>query len=213
MTSAALASWRESATPNGEAPPQYPSDLLALSIGAFLPPSGKISRLHAELTATAGAELDLVPAASLHFTMLAVTRQIFPNRDALGPLAAIVSQTINGILTSENVTWRETRVLPMKNALVLAGYPDDAGVKLRDRLARALLQSPAGSAVQERYAGFPIPPMIWHATLARSRTAPRLPEAAQAVFHRWRHESLGDFQLGPFKLHAASFDWSTAVPF
>jgi hypothetical protein len=101
----------------------------------------------------------------------------------------------------------DLRLVPTRNALLLAGIPDMESLRIRKTITEEVLHSRWEPLIRERYKGFPIPPLIWHTTLMRSRRE-YLPESARQLFRDNRHAHFADIQIGFPILAAVTYNWS-----
>jgi hypothetical protein len=204
-----LRQWHTSAAP-GEAR-QSPADAnkVGVSTGCFLTPVGPLAALHAALLQAADADetLDVVPRRSLHVTFLALATAVY-DHPAEVP-AALDSAVAAYHAHLQGVSFRLTRLrlLPLPNALLLAGVPDAATLAARRAFAAALMAGPCRPFLEQRYAGYDIPPRIWHTTLVRCRT-PLAAPAVRSLYHTYRDAPLAPVDLGRPLLAYASYNWS-----
>lgn len=185
---------------------------LGVSSGRNFMPTGKLQRLHGELLQLASADslLDVVPAHGLHFTFLALAWDHFESADEvpaeLQTLVPIFKETVARL----NFRVCDLRLVPLKGALLLAGLPDAQTHATREQLARRVLQSPWRPHLEARYAGFPIPPLIWHITLARY-AAEYAPQPLRDLYHHYSTTSFGDLELGEPQIGMINYNWTRKI--
>ena len=208
MTARGLAAWA-SAPSAGERIPADPlRKRLGVTSGRLFAPSGALVDLHAALVslATEDADVDVVPANSLHFTFLALAWDHYasaaevPNTSQLRPLFAARTRDVPFRL-------EQLRLVAIPGALLLAGIPDHASATARAGLAADLMAADWAPHIAERYRGYPFPPRIWHTTLARSRRQFATP-GMRALFAEYRDSAFDDLALGPPWLVAANYNWA-----
>lgn len=208
MTARGLDAW----TREPEAGERVPADplrkRLGVSSGRTFVATGALSRLHAGLLALAeiDRDVDVVPAATLHFTFLALAWDHYAS-------AADVPSTVELRLHFDTHTRAvpfavsKIRLVAIPGALLLAGIPDPASAAARADLAADLMAADWAPHIAERYRGYPFPPKIWHTTLARSRRQRATP-GMRALFAEYRHSTFDDLALGPPWLVAANYNWT-----
>lgn len=209
MTQQTLQAW--AAHPGiGPLQPSYPNrQQLGVSSGRSFAPSGALKQLHEELLQLAEADslYDVVPAHGLHFTFLALAWDHFASVDALPPeiheLVPLFKTTVAGL----NFTVTDLRLVPLKGALLLAGLPDPQSYAVRQQLAARVLQSAWRPYLEARYAGFPIPPLIWHITLVRY-AAEYAPQSLRDLYQRYRTTAFVDLQLGQPQIGVINYNWT-----
>lgn len=212
MTARALEAWARGPDAGERIPADPLRTRLGVSSGRTFAATGALARLHADLLAlSAGdADVDVVPAASLHFTFLALAWDHYasadkvPNTSQLRPLFAARAWNIPFALT-------QIRLVAIPGALLLAGIPDPVSAAARAGLAADLMAADWAPHITERYRGYPFPPRIWHTTLARSRRQRATP-GMRALFAEYRDSAFDDLALGPPWLVAANYNWTMMEP-
>lgn len=204
-----LRKWRSH--PSVGYPIEFPYDrfLLAIAIGQYFEPCPVLSSLFAELREIArdDATVEVPDPSWLHMTFLALSPHRY--RDSTDyPETLDIVKNLHARYALR-IDWRvnDLRLVPTKNTLLLAGLPDVDSLKIRNTIAEELLKSRWESLIRERYEGFPIPPVIWHTTLMRSRSE-YLPESARQLFMGNRHVRFADMYLGAPLLAAVTYNWS-----
>lgn len=207
--SSALQIWSEHPDAGAALPADIRRAKLGVSSGCLFTAVGEIALVHARLTELARDDprLEVVPAASLHFTFLALAWDRYTDVSDIPSEIAHVKVAFAHATRDLNFTVRALRLLPLKNALVLAGLPDDATRAARDRFAADVLASPWRRLIEQRYAGVDIPPRFWHTTLARC-SSERLPPAARRAYFDFAGADLGALSLGKPRLAAVNSTWS-----
>lgn len=212
MTQQTLQAW--TAHPGiGETQPAYPyKHQLGVSSGRPFSPNGMLKQLHDKLCQLAEADplYDVVPTHGLHFTFLALAWDRFNAIEEVPPeineLVPLFKATVAGL----NFTVSDLRLVPLKNALLLAGLPDVQTYAIRQQLAQRLLQSAWRPYLEARYAGFPIPPLIWHITLVRYG-AEYAPQPLRDLYQRYRRTSFGSLTLGEPQIGVINYNWTTRI--
>lgn len=182
---------------------------LGVSSGRNFTPTGELQKLHSKLLQLSEKDplLDVVPAQGLHFTFLALAWDHFASVDEMPPeineLVPIFKETVAGL----NFRVCDLRLVPLKGALLLAGIPDAATHATRQKLAQRVLASPWKPHLEARYAGFPIPPQIWHITLARY-AAEYVPQSLRDLYDHYRTTSFGDLELGEPQIGMINYNWT-----
>ncbi|MFN8444368.1 MAG: hypothetical protein U0175_26530 [Caldilineaceae bacterium] len=209
MTQQTLQAW--SAHPGiGAQQPAYPyKHQLGVSSGHPFAPSGVLKQLYDELCQLAATDplYDVVPAHGLHFTFLALAWDRFNSIGEVPPeineLVPLFKETVAGL----SFTVTDLRLVPLKNALLLAGLPDAQTYAVRQRLAQRVLQSSWRPHLEARYAGFPIPPLIWHITLVRY-AAEYAPQPLRDLYQCYRTASFGSLELGEPQIGVINYNWT-----
>jgi hypothetical protein len=209
-TEATLAAWRDHPDPGDPLPPSPNRQLLGVTSGCLFRAQGELAALHDELVELAARDsrLDVVPTDGLHFTFLALAWNRYASVEALPrPLAAVIpifQQVASGL----DYRLHSLRLVPLPNALVLAGLPDARTNQARQAFAEEVLATAWAPLIRDRYRDYPtIPPLFWHTTLARYGTHFASP-ALRRLYFRHKDISFGDLSLGRPQLVAASYGWS-----
>ena len=211
-TQATLAAWRENAG-IGEAL-AYPDDTrkLCISSGRKFVAVGALAELHSQLIALSANDstLDVVPIASLHFSFLAMSWGLWDEPDE-----APAPQELTKLFTQHTAhipfVISQLRVVPLKNSLILAGVPDVQSFEARHAFAQAVLQSEWRSHIESRYAGYEIPPLFWHTTLARANTH-LAPKKMRELYFAYSSRIFDDLELGAPQLSLVNYNWSRWFP-
>ncbi len=111
---------------------------------------------------------------------------------------------------SLDFTVRDLRLVPLKNALLLAGIPDAASAAARQALVGDLLASPWRRFLEDRYAGYPLPPRMWHTTLARYRGQFASPPMRNVYFQN-AALLIPELSMGRPRLVLSSETWSRCL--
>jgi len=188
----------------------YPDDTAKLCVtsGCLFAQTGALADLHAGLTALAevDARLDVVPASSMHFTFLAVSWGLF-DAPSQAPAADELWAHFAAHVTDVRFVISRLRIVPLKNALILAGIPDPFTFGARQALAQVLLESRWQAHIEARYKGYSIPPLFWHTTLARANTE-FAPLGLRDLFWAYRTRTFDDLRLGRPLLMLANYNWT-----
>jgi len=208
MTARGLDTWASAPTAGERVPADPLRTRLGVTSGRQFAPTGALIWLHAALLALAAgdADVDVVPASSLHFTFLALAWDHYasaaevPNTSQLKPLFAARTRDIP-------FTLGHLRLVAIPGALLLAGIPDPASAAARAGLAADLMAADWAPHIAERYRGYPFPPRIWHTTLARSRRQLATP-GMRALFADFQNSAFDDLALGQPWLLAANYNWT-----
>ncbi len=213
MEKSTLSAWERAPGVGDRVPFPYDTDLLAFATGQKFQPIGSLLRLHDELLEAAESDpaLLVVRQDCIHFTFLALSPHAYSGPanypDRLLLLKRICREHLEGL----DVAISSLRLVPLPNALLLAGIPDEKSLGRRSRFAAALLESEWADLIRARYGVHPIPPIIWHTTLARCRNE-LLPQAVRSLFFQYRDRSFEDIGLGQPILAAVAYDWSRIFP-
>ncbi len=169
-TQATLAAWRQNVGIG--AVTGYPDDArkLCISSGRKFVATGVLAELHEQLMGLSANDstLDVVPATSLHFSFLAMSWGLWDEPADAPDLQAI--ELLAQHTADIPFVISQLRVVPLKGSLILAGVPDARTFDARHAFAQAMLQSEWRTHMRSRYAGYEIPPLFWHTTLARANT-------------------------------------------
>ena len=188
----------------------YPDDMrkLCISSGRTFAATGALAELHKELMSLAAndATLDIVPMTSLHFSFLAMSWGLFNEPSEAPPLQDIAA-LFAAHTTHIPFVISQLRVVPLRNSLILAGLPDVRSFDARQALAKALLQSTWRAHIEARYAGYEIPPLFWHTTLARANTQ-FAPNTLRELYHAYRSRTFDDLELSAPQLALVNYNWS-----
>jgi hypothetical protein len=209
---AALAAWAEHEDAGRPSPPDYHEKHLGVSTGERFAASGWIAECHDRVLQCAARDpnVDVVPRESMHFTFLALARHEFPELANLPPGLDSVREAYGKLVAGLCMTVHRVHLLPLRNAVVLAGIPDEAALKARADFAAAVLAGPWAGLLRARYAGLAIPPVFWHTTLVRSDTA-YLPLELRELYDRYADRTLESLVIGRPRLLATSYNWSTRI--
>ncbi len=207
-TQATLATWRD--YPDSGEPFVYPDDTrkLCISSGRKFTATGALAEIHAQLIALAamGDTLDVVPVAGLHFSFLALSWGVW-DKPAQAPDLRDIASTLTQHAGHIPFVISQLRLVPLKNALILAGVPDAQSFAARHAFAQTMLQSPWSGHIGARYRDYEIPPLFWHTTLARANTQ-FAPKHMRALYFAYSARMFDDLQLGPPQLALVNYNWS-----
>lgn len=208
-----LADWRAHSSCGTQQELSYPPSAIALTSGAEFTECEFLPDLLDTLDAIGERDGRLTTSHSgrTHFTFLALTTHLWMGKDNIPQPLVSATQELSMHLKGFAWVIRELRLVPLKNAVLLAGIPELATKKARHDFAEAALKSPLGELVRQRYGQFSIPPRVWHTTLARYR-GERMPVEVREVFRRFQNERIRNLELGTPHVVAASFDWKIAIP-
>ncbi len=202
-TDRTLRAWSDNPNAGGEKQLGYHPTKLAYSIGTLFSPPSELDPAINEFEQLAAGDkrVSIVPRSSLHFTFLALTPQKWETLESM-----LVLDPVLGNLCNLTFELEDLQLLPMPNALLLAGIPTQQTLDSRIELIERLIPTPAADWLKERY-GENFPPLFWHTTLARSRTEFAPPEMRQSYF-RYRELRLDKVSLPAPRLWAINFDWT-----
>lgn len=188
---------------------RYAKDKFALATGITPTVTPAIAALLQDLYALTGDDplADVMPLTSLHFTFLAISGPIYPNRVPPVDIASLTDAF--AAITPLEVTIGDLRLVALPDQLLLAGTPDAASLASREAFVTALLASPWADALAKRYAGTPLPPPFWHSTLLRYDTE-RMPPSLREFFASREHARFGEVNA-PLKLAMVNYNWSDAT--
>lgn len=204
--------WRANPTPGEDARSGYDIRLLGFSSGSRFSTFTVLSEFMAELEVLTKhvRALDLLPDTNLHFTFLALSPHVYESREAFPEDVRDLKQIAGASLTRAPIQLSRLRLVPLPNALVLAGIPDCGAIEARAKFAEVLLNSRWEKHLRSRYGRHPIPPLIWHTTLVREGHQYLSPEVRE-LFYRWRDRDFGNLELSPPVLAAVTYNWSRVV--
>ena len=197
---------------NKELPDGYTK--FGISLGSFFKPTEELKPLFAAIGDL--ADLDprhvILPSGSYHFTFLALAGHTLNENQPLPPEITSLKQICWQMIADEKWTLENLRLLPGPNFLLLVGKPSAKVAELREKFAKALLQSPWGPLIHLRheYRGYPFPPVIWHTTLCRYK-AEYLPERTRTLVRKYCNQRFGSIDLDPPLLRRVNYDWSRTV--
>jgi len=213
LTADALAAW--SAHPDsGHALAADPDrGRLGVTSGRLIPFNAGLLALHAQLSALGHSDpaLAVVPRDSLHFTFLALAWDQFDGPHALPTALADLKPVFQGHVRGLNWAVTNLRLVPLRNGLVLAGMPNMAAYGVRLRLTQALLDTAWRPWLEARYAGLPLPPRLWHTTLARYGRD-YAPQALRELYFAHAGRDLGAIELGEPELLMTDSTWTVRLP-
>lgn len=205
--------WAENQDIGTLIPPAYERDL-ALSSGSIITQSCyKRGDEHLLSSIEELSKFGIPLTSPLHFTLLAITTNryalpsVFQNdqQDFIEALQNAFVHFTRGI----DFTVEDLRLVPLPNALLLAGTPSREAFEARENLSHFIQESPLGAEHRKRYQGvLHIPPRFWHTTLLRSEHQ-FLPREIREIYFRLKEVSLGSLHLPPPTLTLCTFDWST----
>lgn len=187
-------------------------DPLVYTIGSLFTPSpalvGIIERL--ERVAASDPTVSLVPRSSLHFTFLALTPHTWDNLQEMPSpqgYANVVARHLGGVAAESPFLLTDLRLLPLSNALPLAGIPTADTFNTGVRLISDLVHHADMEKQLRARSGAMFPPLFWRTTLRRARTA-LCPRAIRNIFAEHRERRFGSLRLDTPRLMAVDFDWS-----
>lgn len=211
-TKQTLQYWEEHPTVGKAVPAPYHKSYFGITTGNVVDISGWLSDFHEELTAYAqhDSRLDVVPRNSVHFTFLALATSAFESIDH-------VPEEVEHLIPLYKIHVRPVRfcvqhvsLLPLRNALLLAGIPTTESFEARREFAKAVLDSAWAPWLRDRYKNHSIPPLFWHTTLARY-DAECLPDSIRRMYQRYAPETLPIFEIGQPMLAATTYNWSSII--
>ena len=199
-----LAVWQQSPGLGELAPPPYHPTHRAYAIGSLFTPTPALEPIISRVATVEG--VDGVARENLHYTFLALTPHQWDDFDAMSD-PQFFAGAMRWHLSAVAFEITDLRLLPLPNVLLLAGLPSIEMLDARDRLIAELLENATTATwLRERY-GNAFPPLFWHTTLARSRTA-LLPPPLRSLFNEFADTSFGTLAMPPPRLHAMNFDWT-----
>ena len=212
-TTATLKLWREHADCGDVEPYRDDTRRLCISSGCKFTSAGALRNLHDALLTLAKEDdaFDVTPVAGLHFSFLALSWGLYdePSEYAhqADDLIAIFKQHTAGL----HYRITQLRLVPLRNTLILAGVPDAASFAARQRFADAVMQSRWRSLLEARYAGYSIPPLFWHTTLARYNHQ-FAPATLRDVYAQFASCTFDDLSLGQPTLALVNYNWTRCFP-
>ena len=211
IKNATLEKWNSSSVEGRNVGFPYEEKLYGVTSGIKFSPKGELSSLLLDLRETkkGNQDLDVTSDENLHFTFLALSPLVYPCKEDL-PVEISELRRVSKILKGNGFSISKLRLVPLKNAILLAGIPSSASLELRDYYAKLLLTSNWSLYLKERYEGFEIPPPIWHTTLVRSRRE-LASEAVREIYNKYRDTSFGDLIFQKIDLVAANYNWSKVM--
>ena len=121
-----------------------------------------------------------------------------------------VREAYQELVSSLTFRVHRLRLHPLKNALLLAGIPDEDSFQTRERFAATLLSGPWASHLRARYEGFQIPPPLWHSTFARYE-ADYLPPEVRDLYHAYDGQQIETVEIGTLILACHNYNWTRFV--
>lgn len=206
---AALAKWSLREDTGSVQPAPFHPTRLSITTGNYLPAAAPTTTLLKRLADCVGDDplADVAAPECLHATFLAVSSPIYDAGSDVPPLIGL-REVFHAHCQGETMRLHDLRLVALPNALILAGEPDGDTLQRRTDFARALLASPWGATLQERYAGRSIPPLFWHSTLVRYH-ALLLPERLRRFFASERGNRYGNTSV-PIRLMLSNYNWKIA---
>ncbi|MBT5960441.1 MAG: hypothetical protein HOG99_02815 [Gemmatimonadetes bacterium] len=207
--SATLAAWAEHEGCGEPISAGFSKELLGVAVGQRFNHEGWLSELHARAKQCAASDtaMDVVPRDCLHFTFLALAKSEFGSVDSLPLELSSAKEAYRSHVAALSFTMNRVRLLPLRNALVLAGVPDETSHRVRAEFASTLLGGPWSKHLRARYDGFEIPPTLWHTTLVRYESE-FLPKAVRDLYHEFASQSIDRIVIGTPILAAVTYNWT-----
>jgi hypothetical protein len=192
-----LCHWQEHPTIGKTLSSPYHLTQLGISTGNLFNIPGWLAELHDELTeyGTNDDRLDVVPRNSMHFTFLALANSHFATMADVPPEIESLLPLYDAYVRRLTFQVWKVALLPLNNALILAGIPDPETYEARRQFAEAILQSPWARWLRDRYQQYSIPPLLWHTTSARYN-AEFLPQDIRALYQRYAAPVIPVIDLG-----------------
>jgi hypothetical protein len=205
-----LQCWKEQPTVGQTRPAPYHKSYLGIATGNVIHIADWLSELHEELTMYAqhDARLDVVPRDSVHFTFLALATTAFESIDDVPKEVEHLIPLYETHVRSMTFCVRRVSLLPLQNALLMAGIPTAESFEARRAFAKAVLSSAWEPWLRDRYSS--IPPLFWHTTLARY-DAECLPDAIRRMYQRYSTKTLPAIEVGSPLLAATTYNWSRVI--
>lgn len=210
---ATLQAWREHRDCGDSELHRNSTRRLCFSSGCKFSATGALRDVHEALLACAQGDdaLDVTPATGLHFSFLAISWDLYDEpaeyaNDAEDLIALFKTHT-----AGLNFCISQLRLVPLRNALLLAGVPDQASFDARHRFADAAMQTGWRRHMEARYRGYDIPPLFWHTTLARYNHK-FAPAAMRELYTRFSLRSFDDLSLGRPVLALVNYNWTRCFP-
>jgi len=209
---ATLATWSNNQGPGRAKTPSYHRRHLGVTTGERFTPCDWIEQCHHEALKCAedDARIDVLPRECLHFTFLALANHDFPMLSDLPAELDVLRSSYHRLVRGVQFSVHDVRLLPLRNALVLAGIPNDESFRARADFASELLAGPWSPLLRKRYAGLEIPPLFWHTTLLRYDTE-YMPMCCREIYNRYADRTMAVIGLGVPKLLATSYNWGTRI--
>ncbi|WP_244212685.1 hypothetical protein [Rahnella woolbedingensis] len=185
--------------------PFYPPDCLAITSGNRAGPSMK--ELLADIVTAAQGDVlaDVAPTDGMHFTFFAVTQALYDrpeNAEGLEELIEMFNQHCRGHIMHIS----DLRLIALPDQLLLAGFPDEESLRVRQALVDHLLTTQWAGKIHERFPNTEIPQMFWHSTLMRY-SAQYLPSSLREFFLHNQQHNFGSLSL-PVKLVMTNYNWT-----
>ena len=208
-TQRTLQQWCESPTAGRAHPGPYQKSLFGITTGNVFELTDWLAELHKNLIAYTQADprLDVVPQNSMHFTFLALATSLFENMNDIPKEVEALIPLYETYVRPVMFCIHHVRLLPLGNALLLAGIPNEESFEARQCFAQAVLNSAWAPWLKDRYKNHSIPPLFWHTTLARY-DAEFLSEPIRALYDRYSTEILPIIKIGRPLLAATTYNWS-----
>lgn len=156
-------------------------------------------------TAAQGDPLaDVAPLNGMHFTFFCVTQALYDqpeDAEDVAELVAIFKEHCAGHVMHID----ELRLVALPDQLLLAGFPDEQSLRVRQELVEHLMRTQWAGKIRERFPHTEIPQVFWHSTLLRY-SADYLPESLRQFFRDNQHNNYGSLSL-PVKLVMTDYNW------
>lgn len=212
IEASALSAWDANPGMGSQIGLGYVADLLGFSSGSKFSLFEALRQFMDELNRLSQSVegLDILAERNLHFTFLALSQHRYSGADAFPENLSELKRVAKESLKSAPTYLSRLRLVPLSNAIVLAGVPDEESVSARAVFTEALLKSSWAPHLRQRYGQYSIPPLIWHTTLVRADRQ-YLPTAVRDLFHSWRRQDFGSLELDAPRVAAVTYNWSRMI--
>ena len=185
--------------------PFYHPHRLAITSGNRAGPS--MSGLLADITAAAQGDVlaDVAPPDGMHFTFFAVTQALY-DRPEDAENAVELTEIFNQYCRGHIMRISDLRLIALPDQLLLAGFPDEESLRVRQSLVEHLLSTQWADKIRERFPNTEIPQIFWHSTLMRYG-AQYLPSSLREFFLQNQNKNFGSLSL-PVKLVMTNYNWT-----
>jgi hypothetical protein len=207
-----LLAWKANPLPGNLTGLGYDAAMLGFSSGSKFAPFGPLKQFLTELNQLSKNVdgLDVLADSNLHFTFLALSPHLFSGPDNFPDNLCELRRVVKESLQPGPICLSRLRLVPLPNAIVLAGVPNTESVSARKLFADALLKSGWADFLRQRYGQHSIPPRIWHTTLVRADRQ-YLHSSVRDLFHSWKQQDFGSLELESPKVAAVTYNWSRVV--
>ncbi|MBU9845630.1 hypothetical protein [Rahnella ecdela] len=185
--------------------PFYHPERLAITSGNRAGPSMS-GLLEDIVTAAQGDALaDVAPRDGMHFTFFAITQALYDRPEDAQNLDGLI-EIFNQYCRGHIMHISDLRLIALPDQLLLAGFPDEESLRVRQALVEHLLTTQWAGKIRERFPNTEIPQIFWHSTLMRY-SAQYLPSSLREFFLHNKQQNFGSLSL-PVKLVMTNYNWT-----